>query len=319
MGNTLGFVESPAQLLNAVEWAAATGIDADLVVLGPGDPVTRFQLHRLTDLVRRDGFVVRWAEVRGKGPGAGSALARCVRAVRAADTIVLGDPYAAFAHLLLTAAGRHLRLVVVDDGTATLRFAEQWASGAELRRWHVARRSRAHRAVGRRAERLLGRRSDRVELFSAMPLDTDLPVTPNTYAWVRDRFGPPQTLDGTDLMGTSLVETGVVAGAAYLRGIERLATRRAVARYLPHRHESPEKLATIERLGVRIVRPDLPMEVYARRGPVGRSILSFPSTVLHTLPLVLADTAVTIEPLTVEDDWFAADARGEERAFVHGI
>lgn len=317
MGGILGFVESPAQLLNVVEWVAATGTDARIVVLGPPEPVTRFQLHRLVDLVRRDGFRVDWAEIRGV-TGA-SALARCVRDVGRAATLVLGDPYAAFAHLLLTAAPRDVHVIVVDDGTATLRYAEQWASGEPLQRWHVARPSLGIRLVGARAAHLLGRRSEHVELFTAMPLRTDLPVTPNTYAWVRSRFGPPEILEGTDLMGSSLVETGVVSAEAYLRGVERLVTDRGVARYLPHRHEAPAKLAVIEAAGVRIVRPDLPMEVYARRGPIGRSVLSFPSTVLHTLPLVLADSPVTIEALSVEDEWFTPEARDGERAFVQGI
>ncbi|MDO5683699.1 MAG: hypothetical protein Q4G46_12850 [Propionibacteriaceae bacterium] len=319
MGGAVGFVESPAQLLNVVEWVAATGADARIVILGPGEPVTRFQLHRLTDLVRRDGFDVQWAEVRGGPAQAARTLGRLVRLVRSADAIVLGDPYAAFSHILLTAAGARARLVVVDDGTATVRYAEQWASGAPLQRWHVAHRGVPHRVVGLRAEQLLGRRSDRVELFSAMPLSTELPVTANTYAWVRTRCGPPRITDGTDLMGTSLVETGVVAEEAYLTGIARLISQRAVARYLPHRHESADKLAAIEALGVRIVRPDLPMEVYARRGPIGHSILSFPSTVLHTLPLVLADTSVTIEALAVEDEWFSPSASTAEKAFVQSI
>lgn len=317
MGGTLAFVESPAQLLNAVEWAAATDSDPRLIVLGPPEPVTRLQLHRLGDLVTKAGFRLEWAEVRGTS-GA-STLARYVREVSRADTVVLGDPYAAFSHLLLTAAPRTIRLVVVDDGTATVRYAEQWASGAELERWHVAHRSLSVRLVGARAARLLGRRSDRVELFSAMPLETDLPVIPNTYAWVREHFGPPAILPSTDLMGSSLVETGVVDADAYLNAIKHLVTVQNLARYLPHRHETPEKLATIERLGIAIIRPDLPMEIYARRGPIGRSILSFPSTVLHTLPLVLADVGVRIEALSVDDAWFTAAARSTERAFVRGI
>lgn len=317
MGGTVGLVESPAQLLNAVEWTVVTGADARLVVLGPPEPVTRFQLHRLVDLVRRDGFHVEWAEIRGR-TGL-PALASCARAVARADMLVLGDPYAAFVHVLLTGAARDVRLIVVDDGTATLRYAEQWASGAPLQRWHVARRSLGIRLVSARAAHLLGRRSDRVELFSAMPLETDLPVIANTYAWVRSRFEAPEILAGTDLMGTSLVETGVVTAGAYQGGVERLVTERGVARYLPHRHESPAKLAAIEALGVRIVRPDLPMEVYARRGPIGRSVLSFPSTVLHTLPIVLADVPVTIEALSVDDAWFAPHARAGERDFVRGI
>lgn len=314
----LGLVESPAQLLNAMEWAYAEEAAAHLVVLAPTDPVTRFQLHRLTELARASGFDVEWAEVRA-GARSATALNRLARRVRSSPTIVLGDPYSGMAHLLLNIAPAEVRLVVVDDGTATLRYAEQWASGAELRRWHLARRGLPARVIGGRAARLLGGRSDRVRLFTAMPVTTELPLRHNAYAWVRNRFPEPAILPGTDLLGSSLVETGVVDDAAYLAGVARLVTERAVARYLPHRHESRAKLAAIAAMGPEVVRPDLPMEVYARRGPIGRSVFSFPSTVLHTLPLVLAGTRVMIEPLAVSDAWFSADARGEEKAFVQGI
>ncbi|WP_425308887.1 hypothetical protein AADG42_09030 [Ammonicoccus fulvus] len=318
--NALAFAESPAQLLNALEWAYAENARAyaRLVVLGPGDPTTRFQLHRLSDLARADGFEVVWAEVR-RGAGTARELARLARQVRGAAALVIGDPYSGMIQLLLNGVAPTTRLVVVDDGTATLRYAEQWERGEELKRWHLDRRGVPSRITGFRATRLLGHRSDRVELFTAMPVTAPIPMRSNTYEWVRQRFAIPAILPGTDLMGTSLVETGVIDESAYLTGVARLVTERAVTRYLPHRREAPAKLAAIERLGVRIVTPDLPMEVYARRGPIGQSILSFPSTVLHTLPLVLAGTDVSIEALSVDDDWFVAGARDEERAFVRGI
>lgn len=317
MPRILGLVESPAQLLNAIEWAYAEQVDAHLIVLGPPDPVTRFQLHRLSELVGADGFRVGWAEIRASARRA-QVLARLTGLVRAADTIVLGDPYSGMIHTLLNAA-RDPQLVVVDDGTATLRYADQWADGTELKRWHLAARSGTARVIGARAQRMLGRRSPAVRLFTAMPVRPDIPAGANTYAWVRQRFPVPSITAGTDLMGSSLVETGVITEAAYLAGVGRLAGERTVTRYLPHRRESELKLARIEGLGIRILRPDLPMEVYARRGPIGREILSFPSTVLHTLPLVLSGTGVTVRALSVENDWFAADVRGEEVDFVHSI
>ena len=313
----LGLVESPAQLLNAVEWAYAEQADARLIVLGPTEPMTRFQLHRLSELVRGDGFVVEWAEVRVSARPL-QVLPRLARLVRDAETLVIGDTYSGLIQGLLNCAVEPA-IVVVDDGTATLRYAEQWADGSVLKRWHLARQPRSARLLGGRAQWLLGNRSSAVRLFTAMPLTTDLPRTPNAYAWVRDRFAAPELVAGTDLMGSSLVETGVVAEDAYLAGVGRLAAGREVSRYLPHRHESQAKLASIERLGVRVVRPDLPMEVWARRGPIGQEILSFPSTVLHTLPLVLGDTGARVTPLSVGDDWFTADVRGEEIAFVRGI
>lgn len=317
MSRILGLVESPAQLLNAVEWAYAQRADAQLMILAPTDAVTRLQLHRLAELVGAAEFQVGWAEVRDT-PGRFRALLELARLVRCADTLVIGDPYSGMISALLTLADDP-QVVVVDDGTAVLHYADQWAEGSELKRWHRRSRSRASRLVGGRAERLLGRRSPAVRLFTAMPVRDDIPATRNDYAWVRRRFGTPQLTAGTDLMGSSLVETGVVAESAYLEGVRRLIAERAVSRYLPHRRESETKLAAIEGLGARIVRPDLPMEAYARRGPIGRTILSFPSTVLYTLPLVLAGTGVVISALSVDDDWFSEGIRGEEVAFVRAI
>lgn len=313
----LGLVESPAQLLNTIEWAYAEQADADLVVLGPTDPVTRFQLHRLSELARAEGFTIEWAEVRTSWRRT-RALAELAKRARTATTVVIGDPYSGIIHGLLNLT-RNPEIVVVDDGTATIRYAEQWADGSELKRWHIARRSRPAKMLGLRADRMLGDRSPSVRLFTAMPIDTEIPHTANTYAWVRQRFAAPEILSGTDLMGSSLVETGVVDLEAYLAGVVRLVREHGVARYLPHRHETQTKLARIAQVGVQILRPDLPMEAYARRGPIGRVIRSFPSTILHTLPLVLGDTGVMIEAMSVDDDWFTADARGEEKTFIHGI
>jgi hypothetical protein len=52
------------------------------------------------------------------------------------------------------------------------------------------------------------------------------------------------------------------------------------------------------------VRPALPLEIIARRGPIGRTIVSFPSTVVHSLPTVLAETAVEVVVCEIANEWF---------------
>ncbi|WP_229117195.1 hypothetical protein [Enemella dayhoffiae] len=318
----LGLVESPAQLLNAIEWAYASGAGsaAKLVVAGPTDLTTRLQLHRLAELARADGFSVGWSEVRGNPLQRARALSSLAGLVRSAETVVLGDPYSGIAHLLLNATvGRTPRIVVVDDGTATLHYEKQWVSGVPLQRWHLTGRSLAGRVVGGRAGELLSRGSEAVSLFTAMPVQTRIPTVRNEYAWTRARFGPPELLDGIDLLGSSLAETGTIAESAYLAGVRRLVAEHGLRRYLPHRREAAAKLAAIAALGVELVRPDLPMEVYARRGPTAGELWSFPSTVLHTLPLVLADTEVRVRSLAVDADWFSAEADQVSRDFIDGI
>jgi hypothetical protein len=144
-----------------------------------------------------------------------------------------------------------------------------------------------------------------LRIFTAMPVElSDVEVVPNTYSWVRSRFPAPEISDAADLVGTSLVETGVVRPERYLDGVRTLVGRYSVGRYFAHRKEGEEKLAKITALGVAVVRPDLPLELVARRGPVGRTVLSFPSSVLHTLPLVLEGIGVEVLVCEFGQDWY---------------
>ena len=79
----------------------------------------------------------------------------------------------------------------------------------------------------------------------------------------------------------------------YLEAVAALARTHGATRYFAHRRESADKLHRLAaETGLEIVRPDLPLELIARRGPIGRTVLSFPSTVVHTLPLALVGTGV---------------------------
>jgi hypothetical protein len=145
-------------------------------------------------------------------------------------------------------------------------------------------------------------------------------VRTNRFAWTRSRFGPPHILDGTDLIGTSLVETGVVDPDRYFAVVRDLAERYGAKRYFAHRREAVDKLHRLAvETGLEIVRPDLPLELVARRGPVGRSVLSFPSTVVHTLPLALAGTGVHIVVVDIDQEWLVSGASPRAHTFLTGI
>ncbi|MFI9060516.1 hypothetical protein ACIGQE_01380 [Streptomyces sp. NPDC053429] len=354
--STLAFVESPVQLLNVLEWAHAenspggapllgavprqpTAASRDaagrahsplITVLPPTDPMSRGQLRRVAAMARDEGFAVRWQEARGGAGAPLRALAALAAEVRRAERIVVGDPFSRFVQLLLAPAARTAELVVVDDGTATMEFVAQVGRGERLRRWHRTGGGAASRVwelayapVSGTARRRLtpgGRR--RVRVFTSMPV-TALPgmeLRVNDFAWTRSRFGPPRLTRGTDLVGTSLVETGVVDPARYLDAVCALTREHGATRYFAHRRESPEKLRTLsEAAGLEIVRPDLPLELIARRGPVGRTIVSFPSTVVHTLPYALAGTGVTVAVCDVEPAWLTAAASPRARGFLAGV
>ncbi|UUU31330.1 hypothetical protein JIX56_16260 [Streptomyces sp. CA-210063] len=348
--HTLAFVESPVQLLNVLEWAHAhalqdpgagppfaatdagppgtTGARLTLVVLSPNDPMTRGQLRRMAELARDEGHEVRWEEARGGTAAPFRTIGGLAPLLRAARRIVLGDPFSRYVQLLLTIT-RAPDVVVVDDGTATMEFVSQLARGERLVRWHrkggrPGPRDLIFAPVSSKArKRLTPTAGRRVEVFSSMPIDETpdgVTVTANSFAWTRARFGPPRITKGADLVGTSLVETGVVDGERYLEAVRSLATVHGATRYFAHRRESTEKLHTLAaETGLEIVRPDLPLELIARRGPIGRTILSFPSTVVHTLPLALAGTDVRVAVCDIDPTWLTENASPRAQGFLSGV
>ncbi|MER7346917.1 hypothetical protein ABT390_16120 [Streptomyces aurantiacus] len=352
---TLAFVESPVQLLNVLEWAYTTGrgggagsgtVGGDLpphlgggdlppeeltlVVLSPTDPMTRGQLRRMAELARGEGFHVRWEEARGGASAPFHTIGGLAGPLRRARRIVIGDPFSRYVQLLLTIT-RARDLVVVDDGTATMEFISQLARGERLVRWHrrggrPGPRDVVFMPVSSKARRRLtpspsGDR--RVEVFSSMPIETPpdgVTVTVNSFSWTRARFGPPRITKGADLVGTSLVETGVVDLDRYIEAVQALARTHGAARYFAHRRESSEKLHRLAvDTGLQVVRPDLPLELIARRGPIGRTILSFPSTVVHTLPLALAGTDVKVAVMDIDPTWLTDSASPRAQGFLSGV
>lgn len=341
----------PSQRERAAGAAAVTGADNDadagsggadgagpdsgealrlrIVVLPPTDPMSRGQLRRIAAIARDEGYAVQWQEARGGSGAPLRALAALAGDVRRAGRIVVGDPFSRFVQLLLVPA-RAAEVVVVDDGTATMEFMAQLGRGERLRRWHrtgggaLARvRELVYAPVsGRARRRLTPGEGRRVEVFTSMPV-TPLPgmeLRINDFAWTRARFGPPRLTKGTDLVGTSLVETGVVDPARYLEAVQALTKEHGATRYFAHRRESADKLRALsEATGLEIVRPDLPLELIARRGPVGRTIVSFPSTVVHTLPYALAGTGVTVAVCDIDPDWLTGTASPRARSFLAGV
>ncbi|MFI9204689.1 hypothetical protein [Streptomyces sp. NPDC053048] len=303
--------------------------DLLVVVLAPHDPMTRGQLRRMTELARDQGHRVRWEEARG-GPTAPLSTVRALAGpLRAARRVVIGDPFSRYVQLLLTIT-RARELIVVDDGTATMEFVSQLARGERLVRWHRARgagglgaRELILAPVTASARRKLTPNARRtVEIFTAMPVEPPpgATVTANDFAWTRATHGPPRLTGGTDLVGTSLVETGVVDPGRYLDAVAALARAHGATRYFAHRREHPDKLRRIATgIGLEIVRPELPLELIARRGPIGRTVVSFPSTVVHTLPRALAGTGVSVAVCDIDPAWLTEHASPRAGDFLSGV
>ncbi|MEV0647199.1 hypothetical protein AB0I28_18215 [Phytomonospora sp. NPDC050363] len=321
MTRTLALLESPAQILNLLEWIHSDGSadprEVTAAVILPRAAAAREQLRAMAALARAEGPTVSLYSPRDGM----RELARCgavlsARVCRAA-TLVLGDPFSQLAQSLLPLT-RARRVVVVDDGTATIEFVARLAGRRPLVRWHSTLKPPGR---AQRATRWLAARGEAGGLEVYTSLDVQAPpwmrVTVNHYGWAVSRFGPPEIIDTVDLLGTSLVETGVVSRAAYLEGVAGLVAEHGVTRYLAHRRESPAKLAAlVEATGVEVVHPELPLELHARTGPTARTIISFPSTMVHTLPLILAGTGVRVMIREIGPDWLTATAGDHAARFL---
>ncbi len=314
---TLALVESPAQLLNVIEWAFQHGADQQtrLAVLPPRDVTTRLQLEAMVDLAHEAGLAATWYEPRKSAASLVAVAWELFPKLTKAERLVVGDPFSRFVQAVLPLADV-AEVVVVDDGTATISFIEQLARGDRLSRWHLAERGRdvVIDLLSEHARDFFtpSERDGRsIEVFTAMPVrvPSGMRQTTNTFAWSRDRFGPPVVTDTADVIGTSLVETGVVDADRYLAGVIAVTERFGAGRYFAHRRESDAKLATIAaRTGLTILRPDVPLEIVVRRGPVSALMISYPSTVMHTLPLVLVDIPVELAVADVPTGWLAPGA-----------
>lgn len=319
---TLALVESPAQTLNVIEWAAASDAlgSTRLMVLPPREPTTRLQLSRMVEVARAAGLAATWLEPRRSAASMVAAVWDMFPRLAKAERLVIGDPFSRLVQAVLPLCDLP-ECVIVDDGTATIAFVDQWVSGGRLTRWHAGASSGvvdgwlAQHTRDYLTEGLAGRR---VELFTAMPVEAPADFTQrrNDFAWTRDTFGPPQVTDQVDLIGTSLVETGVVSQAAYLDGVAQLVGA-TPGRYFAHRREDDAKLRAIgRRTGLAVVRPALPLELVAARGPIGDRLVSFPSTVIHTVPLILEGTGATLRVMNIPPAWYRADAPKAASGFL---
>ncbi|MCX4983006.1 hypothetical protein [Streptomyces sp. NBC_00572] len=312
---------------DATQGAAQAAPALTVVVLSPTDPMSRGQLRRMAQLARDEGLTVHWQEARGGRGSLVRTLRELARPLRSAERVIIGDPFSRYVQLLLTLfAPRHL--TVVDDGTATMEYAAQIGRGERLVRWHRKGNGLDPRELVLAPVTLLAKRrlaptrGRTVEVFTSLPVEAPegITVTENSYAWTRTRFGPPLLTGGADLVGTSLVETGVVDADHYDRVVAELARTHGATRYFAHRRESAEKLHRIAvETGLQVVRPELPLELIARRGPIGRTVVSFPSTVVHTLPLALAGTGVKVAVCEIAPEWLRETASPRAQGFLSGV
>ncbi|MFF4614933.1 hypothetical protein [Nonomuraea jabiensis] len=305
------WVESPLQMLCAVE-AHHAG------VLGPETVVVPRAGLRPLKATRR--------ELRSLGLPDGLELGepreRMPRRVQA-----VGDAFSGRVQLRWLTS-RPGRIVIVDDGLATLRLLELLAAGP----YRPLLRARAQPAKLRSALGLaaaLRLRLSDVSVFTALPVDEALAdgvrrvginLVRHQFAWLRAQ--PPSAegpAERTVVLGTSLVRNGLVHRDHYLRWLTDLAAQEPLA-YYPHRREDPVDVALIrERPGITVHDVGAPAELTLRGLDPGQRVLSLPSTAITSLRVLLSPRGVAVEPVDVPEDWWTSRAAPALRSHLTGV
>ena len=319
---TLALVESATQLINAAEWVHASGEvgTTDIAVLSPTDAESVRQINGVVTAVRASGVSVANPAGSGRRPG-NAADGRPVDGGGPARSHV-GHRGCVLALYPRTAPlSRASHVVIVDDGTATWDYAARIDAGEPLVRWTKPTADAKRHAV--RATRLLTPSALRsIDVFTCLSDATPngAMALANRYQWIRSGHRP-MVIDGqVDLLGTSLVGSGVVERYAYLNAIAAVARRGRPVRYIAHRRESDNLVAEIATIpNLRVVRPEQPVEMLLREGPVAREVIAFPSTAAHTLPVVLQDLDVAISVQAIQQSWFTPRSTLRARSFVARI
>ncbi len=282
-GSAFAWVESPLQLLGAVEYAAATG-SAVRIVPRAGAAQLEATIERLERMGLPPGV-----EVLAERSTPVPAL------VGGERHWLLGDVFSGHSRLALSLASPD-RLTVVDDGAISLHLDRVLAGEGAFGRPGV-RESMVVRglAAGAHSRLLALASADALELFSCFPLRSSA-LVPHRFSWLR-KAAAPQAPRTDVVLGSAAVTDSRVTADAYLRFIDAL--ERPIA-YFPHRREPDDVLARLARLrGVRIERTGLPIELVLAGAERAR-VRSLPSSALSTLPHVLAGTGSRFERLDLE-------------------
>ncbi|GAA3547887.1 hypothetical protein GCM10022419_030180 [Nonomuraea rosea] len=305
------WVESPLQMLCAIE-AHHAGL------LGPATAVVpRAGLRPLAATRRELGSFVLPAGLELAEPR--ERMPRRVQAV--------GDAFSGRVQVrwLLSVPGR---VVIVDDGLATIRLLELLAAGPYRPLLRArAKPGRLRSALGLAAALRL--RLSKVSVFTALPVGDKLAeavraagvdLVRHDFAWLRAQ--PPNAegpAERTVVLGTSLVRNGLVHREHYLRWLTELASREPLA-YYPHRREDPVDVALIrERPGITVHDAGVPAELTLRGLDPGQRVLSLPSTAITSLRVLLSPRGVAVEPVDVPDDWWTSRAAPALRSHLTGV
>lgn len=297
------WVESPLQLLSAVETHAAGLLGNDIRIV----PRKDMPLAATTSALLKnspDGLLFLPAARRPPQPSS------------AKDRFVLGDAYSGRIQRIMLTGVKAKEVVIIDDGLATLALIRQLVSEEPTPLVRArTKNSPARLAMGLAMwHRLRGlAKEGRLLIVSALFVDpqtrqrmSDLGIkfAQHKFEWlatqpVAERFSEP-----TLLIGSAMVADGLIHAAPYLEWVASIAAEGPVA-YFPHRRESAQLLKVISEIPqVNLKTHTVPIEMRLRDLSSGQEIRALPSTVIPSLRLLLGYEAGRLYPQAVPPHWW---------------
>jgi hypothetical protein len=294
----LAWVESPFQLLGALEAHASALLGERLVVLPrPGvEPlaVTMAELRRL-----------------GLPPGV-SLLPPGPLPHRHSGPMAIGDAFSGAVHrMLLQSSPRSL--VLLDDGRSTRRVMDALVRpGVPLIRPHITpsppRALLARLALGK-LKRVIRRGRLRVVTALNLPdavIDSatlaGIPLDTHDFAWLRTLPGDATPATDTVVLGSSLVANDLITAGPYLDWVRTIA-RDGPVTYRAHRREDARTLGPLSQCpGLVIETGQVPVEVSLRRMTSQNRVLTLPTTAVSTLRMITPQAR--IQEFAVPDCWW---------------
>jgi len=300
-GTVLAWVESPFQLLGALEAFASGRLGQRLVVLprrnvGP--------------------LAVTVAELERLGLPAGVSVSAPGRAPhRYNGVLAVGDAFSGEVHRLLLQSSPQ-RLILLDDGRSTKRVMDALVKpGVPLVRPHIAPTLARSLLAGLALAKMKRMAAQgRLQVITALWLPepvvaaaeaAGVRIAHHSFEWLRGLPGRPgDALPGTEtvVLGTSLVANNLIAAGPYLDWVATIA-RRGPITYRPHRREDERTLAALAGgPGIVIETGQVPVEVSLRAMTSRHRVFTLPTTAVSTLRLIAPEAR--IQEFAIPESWW---------------
>jgi hypothetical protein len=295
----LTWVESPFQLLGALE-AYASGFLGERLVVLPRQGVG--PLATTIDELRRLGLP---AGVTILGPGRAPHRS-------SGRPLAVGDAFSGEVHRLLLPSSLS-RVVLLDDGRSTRRVMDALVRpDVPLIRPHVTPsppRALLARLALARLKRLA--RQGRLSVVTALDLPNavidaatanGIPIDHHDFGWLRSLPSEAVLGTATVVLGTSLVANDLITAEPYLDWVRTIG-RTGPVTYRAHRREDARTLEPLSRCpDITVETGQVPVEVSLRGMNAQHRVITLPTTAVSTLRLIAPRTR--IQEFAVPDSWW---------------